>query len=58
MDKLIVLDYEDCSVHVYDVQSGVDIDDEYVDNLGFRLSNCSWMHGNASIHFHKRTLCK
>ena len=57
MGKLIILDYADGSVHIYDVQPGVDITDEYVDNLGFNLNTCSWMYDKeVSIHFHKRTL--
>ena len=57
MEKLIVLDYEDGSVHVYDVQPGTVIDDEYIDNLGFHLSGCYYMHDTGiSIHFHKRVL--
>ncbi len=57
MEKLIILDYENSSMHVYDVAPGTQVDEAYIDNLGYHLSGVSWMFGkDISIHFHKRTL--
>ena len=52
-----MIDYSDKSVHVWDVDPEVEINEEYVSNLGFHLSEVSWMgDDNISIHFHKRVL--
>ena len=57
MGKLIILDYEDASVHIYDVQSPIDVSEEYIEELGFNTNHCSWMYSEEmSIHFHKRKL--
>ena len=56
MEKLIILDFSNSSVFVYDVASGTDINEEYVENLGYNIDNISWMVGNMSIHFCNRVL--
>lgn len=56
MEKLIILDFSNSSVFVYDVAPGTDINEEYVENLGYNIDNISWMVGNMSIHFCNRVL--
>ena len=59
MEKLVVLDYNDNSVSIWDVSPDTEIDDEYIQNLGFHLSEVYWMKcADLSVHFHKRILCK
>ena len=59
MEKLVVLDYNDGSVSIWDVHPGTEINDEYVqDTLGFDLGNVYWMKcADLAVHFHKRILC-
>ena len=56
MEKLIILDFSNSSVFIYDVAPGTDINEEYVENLGYNIDNISWMVGNMSIHFCNRVL--
>lgn len=57
MKKLVVLDYSDASVHIFDVLPGIEVDDEYVTSIGFNLSNCDWMiSDHLDIKFHYTTL--
>ena len=55
--KLVVLDYNDDSISIWDVSQDVTVDDDYIQNLGFHLSEVSWkVFDFLSIHFHKRIL--
>ena len=56
MEKLIILDFSNSSVFIYDVAPGTDINEEYVENLGYNIDNISWMVGKMSIHFCNRVL--
>ena len=57
MEKLIILDFCTASVHVYDVDSEANIDETYIENLGFNTNSCSWMFAeNMEITFHKEVL--
>ena len=57
MEQLVILDYNDQSVHIYNIDSEADIDESYIRDLGFQASNCNWMFGEEiSIHFHKNIL--
>lgn len=56
-EELIILDYSTATVHIYNVDPGVNIDEEYISNLGFHTSNCSWMFGeDIEIIRHKGLL--
>lgn len=56
-EKLVILDYSTSEVHVYDVDSEANIDEEYLENLGYHCSNCSWMFGQEiGIIHHKGVL--
>lgn len=57
MEKLIILDYTNGTVDVYDVETNADIDESYIENLGYNTNNCSWMFGqNMVFTFHKEVL--
>lgn len=57
MKKLVILDYSNGSVHIYKVDSEANIDEEYIHDLGFHISECSWMFGeNIEIFKHKGIL--
>lgn len=54
MEKLVILDYSDLSVHFYDVDTEEDVD---IEKLGFKESECSWMYGeDINLKFHKETI--
>ena len=53
MEKLIILDYCNAEVHVYDTEKDVFIDEDYIESLGFDYNDCQWMWGDLSIMFHK-----
>ena len=57
MEKLVILDFCTASVHVYDVDSEANIDETYIENLGFNTNSCSWIFTeNMEITFHKELL--
>ena len=56
MEKLVVLDYSTCTVHVYDIEREDPITDEYIDDLGLHANDCYWMVGDVDIIQHKETL--
>ena len=43
MEDLVILDYSTSTVHFYKVDSNADINDDYIENLGFNTNECSWM---------------
>lgn len=44
-EKLVIIEYSTQTVHVYNVDPDAIIDEEYIRNLGFHTSECSWMFG-------------
>lgn len=54
MEKLIILDFCNCEVHVYNIPSSLIVNEEYILSLGFRASECQWMFGDMSIYFHRQ----
>lgn len=57
MEKLVILDYCNASVHVYDVEYDADIDETYIEKLGYNTNSVSWMFGeNMEITFHREVL--
>ena len=43
MEDLAILDYSTSTVHFYKVDSNADINDDYIEKLGFNTNECSWM---------------
>ena len=43
MEELVILDYSNSSIHFYKVDNNTNINDNYIENLGFNTYECSWM---------------
>lgn len=56
MKKLIILDYSTGMVHIYDYNGNKDVNDEYIDSLGYHANDCCYMIGDLEIIQHKGIL--
>lgn len=57
IQRLVIIDFSDTSVHFFDLDPKIDVDDEFIENLGFHTSNCSWMTSESMhIEFHNGVL--
>lgn len=57
MEKLVILNYSTCEVHIYNVDSETNVDETYIRELGHKPSECSWMFaGDIEIIHHKGIL--
>lgn len=59
MEKLVILEFsaQDVTVHIYDIKSEVDVDEDYIKELGFNPDYCSWYFGcNAEVIRHEEVL--
>ena len=56
MRRLVVIDTAKGKVHCYTVGNYVEVDDEYVSNMGFNLNDCSWACGDFDFIYHKGKL--
>lgn len=54
--KLVILEYSTGRVHTYFIDPSVKITDEYVENLGYRMSDCYYMHGAVQFIEHQEML--
>lgn len=55
LEQLVVLDFCDSSVHIYNINSDYEPEDMggLIESLGHHVSNCQWMFGeNTTIEFH------
>ena len=43
MEDLVILDYSTLTVHFYKIDSNADINDDYIEKLGFNTNECSWI---------------
>ena len=43
MEDLVILDYSNSTVHFYKVDNDANIDENYIEKLGFNTNECSWM---------------
>ena len=43
MEDLVILDYSNSTVHFYKVDNNANIDENYIEKLGFNPDGCSWM---------------
>ena len=43
MEDLVILDYNTLTVHFYKIDSNADINDDYLEKLGFDTNECSWI---------------
>lgn len=57
MDKLVILDYGKAKVHIYNTDFNLtEIDENYIESLGFNSNDCSWMVGDLDVQLHKGVL--
>lgn len=56
--KLIILDYSTSMVHFYKVDNSVEINEEYISNIGYNPSNCAWMFGSHIDTFKHKNILK
>lgn len=56
MEKLIILEFSTNIVHIYDIERSEPIDEKYIENLGYKVSDCHWMAGDIEIIQHKGIL--
>jgi hypothetical protein len=56
MEKLVVLDYSTGTVHVHNIEREDPITDEYIQDLGYNVSDCYWMAGDVEFINHKGVL--
>ena len=43
MEELVIIDYNKLAVHFYKVDYDTNIDENYIEKLGFNPDSCSWM---------------
>ena len=43
MEDLVILDYNNSTLHFYKVDNNANIDENYIEKLGFNPDECSWM---------------
>ena len=43
MEDLVILDYNNSTLHFYKVDNDANIDENYIEKLGFNPNECSWM---------------
>ena len=43
MEDLVILDFNNATVHFYKVDKDTNINDDYIEKLGFAINECSWM---------------
>ena len=57
MEDLVILDYNNSTVHFYKVDNDANIDENYIEKLGFNTNECSWMFAeDIGIIKHKGVL--
>ena len=57
MEDLVILDYSNSTVHFYKVDNDANIDENYIEKLGFNPNECSWMFAeDIGIIKHKGVL--
>ena len=57
MEELVIIDYNKLAVHFYKVDCDTNIDENYIEKLGFNPDECSWMFAeNIEVFKHKGIL--
>lgn len=59
MEKLVILDFivQNVTIHIYNINPDVEVDEDYIKKLGFNPNYCSWHFGNkAEVINHKEVL--
>ena len=54
MEDLVILDFNNATVHFYKVDKDTNINDDYIEKLGFNINECSWMYAeDIDVFKHK-----
>lgn len=54
---LVIMDYSDGDINIYKVDPKAEVTDEFIETLGYKLSECYWMiTDNLLIQHHKGIL--
>ena len=54
MEELVIIDYNKSAIHFYKVDNDADINEDYIEKLGFNTNECSWMFAeNIEVIKHK-----
>ena len=54
MEDLVILDFNNATVHFYKVDNNTNINDDYIEKLGFNTNECSWMYAeDIDVFKHK-----
>ena len=57
MEELVIIDYNKLAAHFYKVDCDANIDENYIEKLGFNPDECSWMFAeNIEVFKHKGIL--
>ena len=57
MEDLVILDFNNATVHFYKVDKDTNINDDYIEKLGFNTNECSWMFAeDIEVFKHKGIL--
>ena len=43
MEDLVILDFNNATVHFYKVDNDTNINDDYIEKLGLNPDDCSWI---------------
>ena len=54
MEDLVILDFNNATVHFYKVDKDTNINDDYIEKLGFNPDECSWIYAeDIDVFKHK-----
>ena len=57
MEELVIMDYSTSTIHFYQIDSDRVIDDDFILNLGFNPSSCSWIYNKfIDVRKHRNIL--
>lgn len=61
MEKLLVIDFlcQEVEVHIYNISSDIEVDEEFIERLGHDINHCQWASGTKiDIVKHKGKILK
>ena len=58
MEDLVILDFNNATVHFYKVDKDTNINDDYIEKLGFNPDECSWMYAEDIDVFKHKSIIK
>ena len=56
MEKLVILDYVNGDVHIYDKEEFTVVDEDLLNSLGYNAEECEWISGKLQITYHKEVV--